>query len=89
MQRTAVAIASNIAEGSQRGGLDFDRFLRIPLGSAAELRTQTYIAEKVGLPDVSDRRQLVTDLKEISSMIYGLRRSLNTENWISKTIINV
>ena len=82
MQRASVSIASNIAEGSERGGLDFDRFLRISLGSAAELRTQTYIAEKVGLITDSNRRQVVAELKEISSMLYGLRRSLklNTDD---------
>lgn len=80
MQRSAVSIASNIAEGSERGGLDFDRFLRIALGSAAELRTQTYIADRVKIISPEDRIQIVAELKEISSMIYGLRKSLNTEN---------
>jgi len=46
MQRAAVSIASNIAEGCERGGKDFMRFLTIARGSAAELRTQIYIARK-------------------------------------------
>ncbi len=49
MQRAAVSIPSNIAEGSERGGKDFERFLRIALGSAAELRTQIYIAKRIGI----------------------------------------
>ena len=80
MQRAAVSIASNIAEGCERGGLDFDRFLRIALGSAAELRTQIYIAERVQLISETNRREFVTEIKTISKMIAGLRRSLKTEN---------
>jgi four helix bundle protein len=49
MQRAGISIASNIAEGSERGGKEFIRFLRIARGSAAELRTQLYIAKKIGL----------------------------------------
>lgn len=77
MQRAAVSIASNIAEGAERGGKDFERFLRIARGSAAELRTQCYIASKVGLLTSDDLKPLVAELKEISKMLTGLARSLN------------
>ncbi len=77
MQRAAVSIASNIAEGSERGGKDFERFLRIARGSAAELRTQCYIATKVGLLTNDQMTPLVTELKEISKMLTGLAHSIN------------
>ena len=80
MQRAAVSIPSNIAEGSERGGKDFGRFLRIARGSAAELRTQCYIAAKVGLLTTDQMTPLVSDLKEISKMLTGLSRSLKTEH---------
>jgi len=80
MQRAAVSIPSNIAEGSERGGKDFERFLRIASGSAAELRTQCYIAVKVGLLTNETAMPIVNELKELSKMITGLARSLKTEN---------
>lgn len=79
MQRAAVSIASNIAEGAERGGKDFGRFLRIARGSAAELRTQCYIAAKIGMLSGEEYTALVAELKEISRMRTGLARTL-TEN---------
>lgn len=76
MQRAAVSIASNIAEGAERGGKDFIRFLTIARGSAAELRTQCYIASKIGILTSEQMNQLVSELKEISKMLTGLARSI-------------
>lgn len=48
MRRSAVSIASNIAEGrSRKTRKDFIQFLRISYGSAAELETQLIIAQKL------------------------------------------
>lgn len=77
MQRSAVSVASNIAEGAERGGRDFSRFLSIARGSAAELRTQVYIARKIGLIDGSVMSELVDELKNISRMLTGLAKSIN------------
>ncbi len=79
MQRAGVSIASNIAEGSERGGKDFSRFLRIAQGSCAELRTQVYIAKKIGVVNDNDFPRLINELKEIAKMLRGLRKSLNTD----------
>jgi four helix bundle protein len=50
IQRSAVSIPSNIAEGFDRkSNNEFLRFLKISKGSCAELRTQLIIAEQVGL----------------------------------------
>jgi four helix bundle protein len=76
MQRAAVSIASNIAEGAERGGRDFARFLRVARGSAAELRTQCYICAKIGALTPEQTSLLVSELKEISKMLTGLARSL-------------
>jgi four helix bundle protein len=76
MQRAAVSISSNIAEGHERGGKDFERFLRVARGSAAELRTQLYIARKIGILSDAPFCHLISELREISKMLTGLSRSL-------------
>lgn len=49
MRRCAVSIPSNIAEGQGRSSSkDFERFLRISLGSLAELDTQMEISKRLG-----------------------------------------
>ena len=83
MTRAAVSIASNIAEGAERGSdAEFIRFLNISKGSAAELRTPTYIAKRIGLMDESSSASIIMDLKNLSSMLHGLiksfRKKLNT-----------
>ena len=77
MSRSAISIASNIAEGAERGSkAEFIRFLNIAKGSAAELRTQMYIASKLGviIPD-EKAIELISELKEISNMLQGLIKS--------------
>src|SRR5512139_1714819 len=73
MTRAAVSIASNIAEGAERDTpAEFMRFLHIAKGSAAELRTQAYIACKIGVIQEPVQKELTNELKNISSMIHGL-----------------
>ncbi len=76
MQRAAVSIASNIAEGAERGGRDFVRFLSIARGSAAELRTQCYIACRIGVLTAEQLSPLTDELKAISKMLTGLANSI-------------
>ena len=73
MTRSAVSIASNIAEGAERDStLEFIRFLHIAKGSAAELRT----ACKIEVIKEPIQKELTNELKNISSMIHGLIKSL-------------
>ena len=78
INRAAVSIPSNIAEGAERDSIkEFIQFLHIAKGSVAELRTQLYIAEKIGILTPLMTRPLVTETKEISSMLQGLIKSKN------------
>ena len=49
IQRAAVSIMSNIAEGFERAGrAEFHQFLVIAKGSCAEVRSQVYVALDAG-----------------------------------------
>ncbi len=69
--RSAVSIPSNIAEGAERDPKqEYIRFLHIAKGSAAELRTQLYIAKEIGILDQEDVKEMVLELKHISAMLH-------------------
>ena len=75
--RAAVSIPSNIAEGAERdSNAEFIRFLHIAKGSAAEVRTQVYIAQEIGIIEENVRKELVEELKMISSMLHSLIKFL-------------
>lgn len=79
MQRAAVSIPSNIAEGAARGTpADFRRYLRIAAGSASELQTQLYICGDVGLIGSEVALELGAATNRIRNMLFGLERSHGT-----------
>lgn len=77
MARSAISIASNIAEGSERDSdKDFKRFLTIAKGSAAELRTQLYLGQRAGILATEITAPLIQEVKEVSAMLQGLMKKL-------------
>jgi four helix bundle protein len=79
IQRAALSLPSNVAEGAERGSnKDFAHFLNIAKGSCGELRTQLYIARKLEFIMKSDFDQLVAESRQLSAMLEGLRRSVLT-----------
>lgn len=74
MQRSAVSIPSNIAEGQQRNGVnEFKQFNGIARGSAAELETQLLLVASVYNIDTVG---LVNDLLEVQKMLTSLKNSI-------------
>ncbi len=77
MTRAAVSIPSNIAEEAERDSkAEFIRFLHIAKGSAAELRTQAYIALQIRIVPATVEKELVAELKSISSMLHALIKTI-------------
>jgi four helix bundle protein len=85
IQRSALSVPSNVAEGSERGSTkDFAHFLNIAKGSCGELRSQLYIARKLGFLAKAPFEALINESKELSKMLEGLRRSMLSRPAISK-----
>lgn len=80
MRRSAVSIASNIAEGAARTSRrEFMQFLSIASGSASELDTQLIISRRVAIGDDHTLAQLEQNLFRVSQMIQGLLRSIKKQ----------
>jgi four helix bundle protein len=77
MQRAAVSVPSNIAEGNSRDSTrEYLHHLSIAVGSLAELETQSIIAGRLGYCAAQETDAFLTQTKEIGRMISGLQRSL-------------
>jgi four helix bundle protein len=77
IQRAAVSIMSNIAEGFERGGRSqFHQCLSIAKASCAEVRSQLYVAFDVGHLSRAAFDELLTHAEELGRIIGGLRTSV-------------
>ncbi len=77
MKRAVVSIASNIAESSGRNSdKEFIHFLSISKGSAYELLTQLFIADKLGLLTGGNVYKLIEKVEELQKMIHGFQERL-------------
>lgn len=77
MQRAAVSIMSNIAEGFERNRRgEFFQFLTIAKSSYAEVRSQLYIAFDCAYIDKETFNQLLAQAEEVARIIGGLCSSV-------------
>jgi four helix bundle protein len=72
VRRSAVSIASNIAEGHARPTREFARFLSIARGSVSELETQLEIARRIGLLSEDASAELFQELSIIGKQLNAL-----------------
>ena len=79
IRRAAVSIPSNVAEDQSRGSDGvFANHIDISIGSSAELETQLTIALNIKYLELSDYDSLITELIQITRMLYGLRAKLRS-----------
>jgi four helix bundle protein len=77
LRRSAVSVASNIAEGSGRASNnEFVRFIEISYASLMELITQSTIARRQKILSPEDYQDVYERSEQIARMLSGLKSSL-------------
>jgi len=77
LQRSAVSVPSNIAEGNARGSTrDYARFIGIALGSNAELQTQLLLAQELAFGSTSDLAETLELCDRVGRMLLRLQQAL-------------
>ena len=77
MERAALSIPSNIAEGYNRKSTkEYIQFLSIALGSAAELETQVILAARMSYIAENKGEEILSSLSEVGKMLRVLVQKL-------------
>ena len=85
MQRAAVSIPSNIAEGAGREtDKDFSHFLSIALGSSFELYTQIVLSKEIGYIDHTQTEKLQKMTIELQKMISAYKKKIDNNTQTTK-----
>lgn len=78
IQRAAVSIMNNIAEGSECGSdAKFINYLNISKGSCSEVRSMLYLCEDFHYCSSEKREELTASLQSITNQIYKLIQYLS------------
>jgi four helix bundle protein len=82
LQRAAVSISTNIAEGFERSSRrEYVRFLLIAKGSAGEVRSLLRVALEVGYIDQEQYNILRSSVLDLSRYLSNQIRSLREADW--------
>ena len=77
LQKTAISIPSNLAEGHELQTASYRLHVRIALGSLAELATQVNLARRLGLLSADRSIPFDRDIRELERMLRALRAALS------------
>jgi four helix bundle protein len=77
MQRAALSVMNNIAEGFERKTKkDFAHFLDLAKGSAGEVRSMTFAAEDIAIIQKGEAEQLRADYETLARRIASFQKHL-------------
>ncbi|MFP9113669.1 four helix bundle protein [Flavobacterium sp. RHBU_3] len=79
MDRSAISIPSNIAEGSSRTNKSFRHFIDIALGSSFELQTQLLLANHRQYISEEVTQTIENKIEEFQRMTMSFQNTLGTE----------
>jgi len=86
IQRAAVSIPANIAEGHGRDHLgDYLRHLSIAKGSLMELETHLLIAERLNYLKAAEVNRVLAQCGELGKMLCGLTKKLRAKELTPNT----
>ena len=78
MNRAAISIPSNIAEGAGRNSdKDFAHFISIAIGSLYELNTQIVLSERLGFINQTQSQELQNQLDNLQRKSVSFKSKLN------------
>ena len=81
MRRASISVPSNLAEGcGRRSDTELRRFIRISLGSLAELECQVLLAQELRLLESRDATDTVNEIREIRGMLDQLHSRLTSRS---------
>lgn len=87
IQRAAVSVMSNIAEGFERSGTpEFLHFLSMARSSCAEVRSQLYVALDIGYLDEPVFTKIMNLAEEVGRIVSGLRISVERQRKASTSV---
>ncbi len=79
MRRASISIVANIAEGcGKKHRKEFVQFISIAIGSCNELGVYLLLSTDLEYLTKKDCNEVISNQEEISKMLFGLRKSLES-----------